>query len=80
MYIEDLAKAVIESKDGSSVAEQFLKSYQSGNFEQHNPNALKYIKYTLQELLESDLLAESESGELVEYFEELKEYVKQFNY
>ena len=78
MYIEDLAKAVIESNDGSSVAEQFLDSYQSGDFKQQNPNALKYIKYTLQELLESDLLAESESGELVEYFEELKEYLKQF--
>lgn len=78
MYIEDLAKAVIEIKDGRYVAKQFLDSYQSGNFERQDPSSLKVIKYTLNELLESDLLAESESGELVEYFEELKEYLKQF--
>ena len=76
MFIEDLAKAVIEVTDGRDAAKQFLDSYQSGNFVKQDPMALKAIKYTLSELLDSDLLADSENGELVDYFAELSNYLK----
>ena len=80
MTVQELVYAVIDSTRGVSVADQFNDSYESGNFERQNVNALGYIKSTVKELLDSELLDKWEVDDLIAYYDELKEYVKQFNY
>jgi hypothetical protein len=78
MTVQELVYAVIDSGHGSMVADQFNDSYESGNFERQNVNALGYIKSTVKELLDSELLDKWEVDDLIAYYGELKEYLKQF--
>ena len=78
MTVQELTYAVIDSGHGSMVADQFNDSYESGNFERQNVNALGYIKSTVKELLDSELLDKWEVDDLIAYFADLKEYLKQF--
>jgi hypothetical protein len=78
MTVQELVYAVIDSGHGRMVADQFNDSYESGNFERQNVNALGYIKSTVKELLDSELLDKWEVDVLISYYDELKEYLKQF--
>jgi hypothetical protein len=78
MTVQELVYAVIDSGHGRMVADQFNDSYESGNFERQNVNALGYIKSTVKELLDSELLDKWEVDDLIAYFADLKEYLKQF--
>ena len=78
MTVQELTYAVIDSGHGRMVADQFNDSYESGNFERQNVNALGYIKSTVKELLDSELLDKWEVDVLISYYDELKEYLKQF--
>jgi hypothetical protein len=78
MTVQELVYAVIDSGHGRMVADQFNDSYESGNFENQNVNALGYIKSTVKELLDSELLDKWEVDDLIAYFADLKEYLKQF--
>jgi hypothetical protein len=78
MTVQELTYAVIDSGHGRMVADQFNDSYESGNFEKQNVNALGYIKSTVKELLDSELLDKWEVDDLIAYFADLKEYLKQF--
>ena len=78
MTVQELVYAVIDSGHGRMVADQFNDSYESGNFERQNVNALGYIKSTVKELLDSELLDKWEVDDLIAYFAGLKEYLKQF--
>jgi len=78
MTVQELTYAVIDSTRGRMVADQFNDSYESGNFERQNVNALGYIKSTVKELLDSELLDKWEVDDLIAYFAEVKEYLKQF--
>ena len=78
MTVQELTYAVIDSTRGRMVADQFNDSYESGNFERQNVNALGYIKSTVKELLDSELLDKWEVDDLIAYFADLKEYLKQF--
>jgi hypothetical protein len=78
MTVQELTYAVIDSGHGRMVADQFNDSYESGNFERQNVNALGYIKSTVKELLDSELLDKWEVDDLIAYFADLKEYLKQF--
>jgi hypothetical protein len=78
MTVQELVYAVIDSGHGRMVADQFNDSYESGNFERQNVNALGYIKSIVKELLDSELLDKWEVDDLIAYFADLKEYLKQF--
>ena len=78
MTVQELTYAVIDSGHGRMVADQFNDSYESGSFERQNVNALGYIKSTVKELLDSELLDKWEVDDLIAYFADLKEYLKQF--
>ena len=80
MTVQELVYAVIDSGHGRMVADQFNDSYESGNFEGQNVNALGYVKNIVKELLDSDLLDMDkwEIDDLIAYFADLKEYLKQF--
>jgi hypothetical protein len=78
MTVQELVYAVIDSGHGRMVADQFNDSYESGNFKRQNVNALGYIKSTVKELLDSELLDKWEVDDLIAYFADLKEYLKQF--
>jgi len=78
MTVQELTYAVIDSGHGRMVADQFNDSYESGNFERQNVNALGYIKSTVKEMLDSELLDKWEVDDLIAYFADLKEYLKQF--
>jgi hypothetical protein len=78
MTVQELTYAVIDSGHGRMVADQFNDSYESGVFEGQNVNALGYIKSTVKELLDSELLDKWEVDDLIAYFADLKEYLKQF--
>ena len=78
MTVQELVYAVIDSGHGRMVADQFNDSYESGNFERQNVNALGYVKNIVKELLDSELLDKWEVDDLIAYFADLKEYLKQF--
>jgi len=78
MTLQELTSAFISTRHGWAVAAQFYHSYETNDFKSQNPNALEYIKNCIKDLLESDLLAESETEDLIAYFADLKEYLKQF--
>ncbi len=74
-----LVKAFINSHHGWAVADQFEDTFEpSGytpDFERQNLNALNYIKYTVEELMESDVLSEESFDELATYHKMLANYL-----
>ena len=75
MRLETIASAVINSKHGWAVAEQFESTFSGESFEEQNNNALGYIHNTLVNLISSDVLNEDATEELSEYVEKLGEYL-----
>lgn len=75
MTLQELTSAFISTRHGWAVAEQFNHSYETNDFKSQNPNALEYIKNCIKDLLESDLLAESETEDLVGYYQDLKQHI-----
>ena len=75
MNIETVINGIIESKHGWAVAEQFIDTWHSGDFENQNYNALTYIKDTIVDLINSDIFSEEVESELVDYLFKLKDYL-----
>jgi hypothetical protein len=48
----EVVKAFIDSHHGWSVAEQFEDSFNNGDFESQNTNALEYIAESVEDLIE----------------------------
>jgi hypothetical protein len=78
MKIEQLIESCINSKHGWAVAEQFKATWQDPTtmvFEEQNHNALRYIKETVLEILDAELLSEDAQSELDEYYYSLNIYL-----
>lgn len=75
MNIETIVTGVISNKHGWAVAEQFEDTWYNKNFEEQNHNALTYIKYSVNDLINSDIFNEDIEGELVDYLLELERYL-----
>ncbi len=75
MNIEKIISGIIESKHGWAVAEQFVDTWNGEDFEKQNINALTYIKYTVNDLINSDIFNEDIEAELVGYLLGLEEYL-----
>lgn len=72
----DLVTALINSKHGWAVAEQFQSTFQGEDFVEQNWNALKYILGTVDELLKSELLNEFPQDELQDYRDALADHMQ----
>jgi hypothetical protein len=74
-----LVKALINSQHGWAVADQFEDTFEGNNlmddFERQNINALNYIKYTIEELMEGDVLSDESFDELASYHKVLANYL-----
>jgi hypothetical protein len=75
MKIETVINGIIESKHGWTVAEQFVDTWNGEDFEKQNYNALTYIKYTVNDLINSGIFNEDVEGELVDYLLGLERYL-----
>jgi len=75
MDIETIISGVIESQHGWAVAEQFVDTWNGEDFEKQNINALTYIKYTVNDLINSDIFNEDIEAGLVGYLLGLEEYL-----
>jgi len=77
LTVKDIAQAFINSQHGWAVAEQFESIYDDlseENLMKQNPNALRYIKDCLTELVRSKVFNEDSSDELVEIATELVQH------
>ena len=74
-----LVKALINSQHGWAVADQFEDTFEGNNlmddFERQNINALNYIKYTIEELMEGDVLSDESFDELASYHKVLANFL-----
>ena len=75
MNIETVINGIIESKHGWAVAEQFIDTWNGEDFEKQNYNALTYIKYTINDLINSDIFNEDVEAKLVGYLLGIEEYL-----
>ena len=75
MNIKEIIEAVIESKHGWAVAEQFVDTWNGEDFEKQNTNALIYIEKTIKSLIGEDIFNEDTEAELVGYLLGLEEYL-----
>ena len=79
----DLVKAFINTHHGWAVADQFEDTFDPNgytpDFERQNPNALNYIMYSVEELMESDLLSDEAFDELNDYHKKLANYLYPIN-
>lgn len=74
---KDVASAFITSKHGWAVAEQFEDIYNDlsqQKLAEQNYNALKYIRQSIGDLVNSGVLCEESREELIEVAEELTQY------
>ena len=77
MRLIKVLSAIIESKDGSVVADQFEATFYdstASNFDEQNPNALKYIRETLTEVKYAECFTEDVINQINEYLEDLNKY------
>ena len=75
MQTVDLVKAVVNSKHGWAVAEQFEATFNGESFEEQNHNALRYIQMVIRDILNKDVLSDVSFLELKEYHDELEDYM-----
>lgn len=75
MNVEEIIGAIIESQHGWAVRDQFIDTWHSGDFENQNLNALRYIKNTIDDLANSGIFSEEVEMDLVGYLIGLKEYL-----
>ena len=75
MNIKEIIGAVIESKHGWAVGEQFVSTWDGEDFEKQNTNALIYIEKTIKSLIGEDIFSEDTEAELVGYLLGLEEYL-----
>ena len=75
MRVETVIKGIIESQHGWAVKEQFIDTWNGGDFENQNLNALNYIKHTINDLANSGIFSEEVEMDLVGYLIGLKEYL-----
>ena len=75
MKIDTIIGAIIESQHGWAVRDQFIDTWNGGDFERQNYNALNYIKDTIDDLVNSDIFNEEVETELVDYLVGLNEYL-----
>ena len=75
MNVKEIIEAVIESKHGWAVAEQFVDTWNGEDFEKQNTNALIYIEKTIKSLIGEDIFNEDTEAELVGYLLGLEEYL-----
>lgn len=73
--LKDLISAVIDSQHGWAVSEQFEATFDGESFEVQNYNALRYIRDTVETLLQSDLLSDTAQDILQTYRDELEDYM-----
>lgn len=74
--LSTIVTAFINSTYGWAVADQFKKTFdQEESFEDQNGNALKYIRTSVWDLLQSSYLSEAAHDELEEYLEGLDNYL-----
>jgi hypothetical protein len=73
----EVVKAFIDSHHGWSVAEQFEDSFNNGDFESQNTNALEYIAESVEDLIESNCLSKDCNIELGNYLENLNDFLKE---
>lgn len=75
--VQSLVEALINSKNGWSVAEQFTDTYSGEErFETQNYTAMEMVAAAVKELLSSELLAEGyELEELRGYHSRLEDYL-----
>jgi hypothetical protein len=72
----EVVKAFIDSHHGWAVAEQFEDSFNNGDFESQNTNALEYIAEAVEDLIESNCLSDGCNTELSSYLEDLNDFLK----
>lgn len=72
----EVVKAFINSHHGWAVAEQFEDSFNNGDFEKQNTNALEYIAEAVEDLIESNCLSGDCNTELENYLEDLNGFLK----
>lgn len=75
MYTTDVIKAVINTQHGWAVADQFEDTFTGEAFEKQNYNALMYIRDTVRDILNSDVLSNDSYRALTEYYDELEDYI-----
>ena len=75
MYTVDLVKAIINSKHGWAVADQFEATFNDEAFEEQNYNALEYIRESVESILRSNLLSDDAQDELQTYRDDLEDYM-----
>ena len=79
MQTIEVIKAVINSKHGWAVADQFEDSYVYPNggsaFEDQNYNALLYIRDSVRSILKGDVLSDDAKEELGDYYDDLENYL-----
>ncbi len=76
MNIFEITSKVIHATHGWAVAEQFDDTFgNTGELENQNPNALLYIKETVDDLVEYGPFDEDAIDELNEYLSDLRSYL-----
>jgi len=77
MYVQtvDLVKAFINSNHGWAVADQFQDTFNGGDFEDQNTNALDYIRNSVDALINSELLSDEVADELQVYLDRLEGFM-----
>ena len=72
----EVVKAFINSHHGWAVADQFEDSFNNGDFEKQNTNALEYIAEAVEDLIESNCLSGDCNTELSYYLEDLNDFLE----
>jgi len=76
MELVNLVSAVINAQHGWAVRDQFEGTFQGGqSFEDQNSNALRYIRDTVRDILDANLLNEDAFDELQSYADDLSDYL-----
>ena len=76
---QTIVSAFINSKHGWAVSEQFEATFDGEAFEEQNYNALMYIRESVRDVLNSDILSENTHDELQEYADNLEDYIAESN-
>lgn len=76
MELVNLVSAVINAQHGWAVRDQFESTFQGDqSFEDQNSNALRYIRDTVRDILDANLLNEDAFDELQSYADDLSDYL-----
>ena len=68
---DDLLHLIIRGNYGDAITEQFDDTWNGGDIEEQNSNAMEHIKQTMQNLLDGEFLSDSVNEDIKQYLDRL---------